>query len=244
MRVLHPADSPSAEDVLRSLRPSRLPAERPHVWANFITTVDGAVTVDGASGSINRHAPGDHAVFQALREQADAVLAGTGTIAHEGYGRLIPDPDARARRAAAGLKPDPLAVVLSRSGVIPSGVPMLDDEAQPRRVFSGDEADPAAALAALRRDDGIEVLLCEGGPTLLGGLVRAGLVDELFLTIAPIVTGGAPEQTLLGGAPDRVRPLELRTLLELGGALHARYAMLATEAPSAPEPTPGAHQPQ
>ena len=229
---------------MRALRPTQLPAGRPYVWANFIATVDGAVTVDGDSGSINKHAPGDQTVFHALREQADAILAGTSTIAHENYGRLVPDAGARARRTAAGLQADPLAVVLSRSGNVPSGVPMLDEEAQPRRIFTGDDADPAAALAALRREDGIDVLLCEGGPTLLGSLVRAGLVDELFLTIAPIVTGGSPENTLLSGEADRVRPLELRTLLELGGALHARYAMLATEDPSTSPPMPGATLPQ
>ncbi len=244
MRVLHPADSPSADELLRTLRPTDVPSDRPYVLANFISTVDGSISVDGASGSINAFAPGDQAVFHALREQADAILAGTGTIAHESYGRLIPDAAARARRVTAGLQADPLAVVLSRSGTIPDDVPMLQDPAQPRRLFTGDDADPAAALAALRTQDGIEVLLCEGGPTLLSALIRADLVDELFLTIAPILASGSPEQTLLTGEPDRVRPLELRTLLELGGALHARYAMLATEDPSPSPPTPGATPPQ
>ena len=119
MRVLYPADSPSATDVLRALRPASVPAGRPYVVANFIASVDGAVTVDGASGGLNRFAPGDGTVFHALREQADAVLAGTSTIAEEGYGRLVPDETARARRAAGGLAPDPLAVVLSRSGDVP-----------------------------------------------------------------------------------------------------------------------------
>jgi riboflavin biosynthesis pyrimidine reductase len=240
MRVLYPTDSPSAEDVLSALRPAQLPAERPYVLANFITTIDGSISVEGASGAINAHAPADATVFHALREQADAILAGTGTIAHESYGRLIPSADARARRVAAGLQADPLAVVLSRSGNVPSGVPMLEDASQPRRIFTGDDADPAAALAALRREDGIEVLLCEGGPTLLSALIRADLVDELFLTIAPILSSGSPEQTLLTGEADRLRPLELRTLLELGGALHARYAMLAAENPSPSPSMPGA----
>lgn len=244
MRVLHPADSPPAEVVLRRLRPSSVPSGRPYVLANFIATVDGAVTVDGDSGGINAYAPGDHAIFHALREQVDAVLAGTGTIAQESYRRLVPEAEARERRVAAGLQADPLAVVLSRSGRIPDGVPLLDDPAQPTRIFTGDAAEPAAALATLRREDGIRVLLCEGGPTLLGSLVRAGLVDELFLTIAPILAGGTPERTLLDGATDRVRPLELRTLLELDGGLHARYAMLAPEDPSASPPTPGAHPSQ
>ncbi|MBJ7472434.1 MAG: dihydrofolate reductase family protein, partial [Solirubrobacteraceae bacterium] len=215
MRVLYPAQAPPAAEVLATLRPRKVPTDRPHVMANLIVTIDGATSVDGASGTINAHAPGDKLIFDALREQADAILAGTGTIAGETYGRLVPEEQARERRVTAGLAADPLAVVLSRSGDVPSDVPMLANADQPRRIFTGEDADPTAALHSLRTKDGIEVLLCEGGPTLLGGLLRAGLLDELFLTISPVLAGGAPERTLLGGPPDRVRPLTLRSLLEL-----------------------------
>lgn len=252
LRVLFPPDAPSAEEVLRTVRPPSLPAGRPYVIANFVSTVDGAVTLEGASGAINRHAPGDAAVFHALREQVDAVLAGTGTLAKEQYGRLVPSTEGRARRAAAGLEPDPIAVVLSRSGNIPDGIPLLDDERQPRRILTGGAADPVAAFAALREQDGVEVLLCEGGPTLLGELVRLALVDELWLTLSPVLAGGTPERTLLGGQAAHARPLKLRSLLELDGGLHARYAMLgaedpsglSSEDPSASPPTPGAHPSQ
>lgn len=244
LRVLFPPDAPSAEEVLRSVRPSSLPAGRPFVIANFVSTVDGAVTIEGESGAINAYAPGDATVFHALREQVDAVLAGTGTIAKERYGRLVPTPEGRARRAAAGLEPDPFAVVLSRSGDVPAGVPMLEDEHQPRRVFTGGAADPVSAFAALREQDGVEVLLCEGGPTLLGELVRHALVDELWLTLSPVLASGEPERTLLGGPAAHARPLKLRSLLELDGGLHARYGMLGAEDPSASPPTPGAHPSQ
>lgn len=216
------------EHVLDTVRPGAdaLPADRPYVVVNMVTALDGTVAIDGVSGSINQHAPADMVVFRALRDRVDAVLVGTGTIAGEGYGRLITDEQRRADRVARGLSEDPLVVTLSRSGRIPEEAPLFKDGDQPVRVFTGDEADPAAALAALRAD-GIEVLLCEGGPTLLGDLVRRDLVDELYLTIAPVLGGGDPERTLLAGDPDHPRALELRWLLELGGGLHARYAMLA-----------------
>jgi riboflavin biosynthesis pyrimidine reductase len=222
--VLLPAGTTLA-GVLDTIRPATVPVDRPYVIVNMVTSLDGATAVDGESGTIGTHAPADRMVFRALRDRADAVLAGTGTLAGEHYRRLIATPQRRAERAARGLTEDALAVVLTRSAAAPPDVPMLRDPAQPQRVFTGPDADPVAAFAALRAD-GISVLLCEGGPTLLGDLVRRDLVDELYLTIAPMLAGGTPERTLLGGTPDRPRTLELRWLLALGGGLHARYAML------------------
>lgn len=238
LRVLLPTDR-SIDEAFAALRPTTLPSDRPYVLANMVTALDGTIAIDGESGTIGTHAPGDRAVFRALRDHADAVLAGTGTIASEGYRRLIATPERRADRAARGLAPDALAVVLSRSGRIPEGVPMLEDPDQPVRTFTGADADPAHALRVLR-EEGVEVLLCEGGPSLLGDLVRRGLVDELCLTIAPVLGGGAPEHTLLGGAADHPRTVELRWLLEEGGGLHARYAMLAQSPDPPAETTQGA----
>ena len=239
LQVLLPPGS-SVDEVVGSLRARGAPEDRPYVVANFVATVDGSVALGGESGSIAKYAPGDRPLFRALREQVDAVLAGTATITREGYRRLIWDPAVRERRVAAGRAADPLAVVLARSGEVPEGVPMLDDPQQPKRVFTGSSADPVAALAALRHEDGVELLLCEGGPRLLGDLVRRDLVDELFITMAPVLAGGVPEATLLGGPADRPRPLDLLALFTEGGGLHARYAMLATGETPSPESTPGA----
>lgn len=73
------------------------------------------------------------------------------------------------------------------------------------------------------REEGIRALLCEGGPTLHGSLQAAGLVDELFLTIAPKLSGGGAPPRILEGELDDVVPLELAWLLEDGGELYARY---------------------
>jgi riboflavin biosynthesis pyrimidine reductase len=79
------------------------------------------------------------------------------------------------------------------------------------------------ALLRSLREEGVRALLCEGGPTLHGALQAAGLVDELFLTIAPKLAGGGAPPRILEGELDDVVPLELAWLLEEKGELFARY---------------------
>lgn len=243
LRVLHPAGA-TIEQAAGGLRPSVLPAGRPYVIANMITSVDGTAALGGLSGAVAEHAPGDKSLFVMVREQADAVLAGTATIAAEGYRAMARQPETRARRVAAGLTPRPLAVVLSRSGELPAGVPMLEDPEQPKRIFTGAAAQPHAALRQLRTEEGVELLLCEGGPTLLGALLREGLIDELLVTISPVLGGGEPERTLLGGEPAAAIPLHLVALLEEGGGLHARYAILGPGTTSPVTSNSGAGHPR
>ena len=82
--------------------------------------------------------------------------------------------------------------------------------------------DLAEALRHLRHEHGIRALLCEGGPGLHGELEGGGLVDELFLTIAPKLAGGEAPRILEGKLPE-VAELELAWLLEEDGELFARY---------------------
>jgi 5-amino-6-(5-phosphoribosylamino)uracil reductase len=220
----------------------RAPAERPYVVANMVVTVDGHATIDGRSGPIG--GPADRALFHALRGRVDAVMAGIRTLEVERYGRLVADPAARRARAGRGLAPDPLACVITRSGRIPAAIPLLEDPSSTLVVLShvpvdlgptGSLAaavritqleDPSltAALAALRTGHGVRSLLCEGGPTLLGALVAAGLVDELFLTVAPRLAGGRPAPSTLAGA-QLAQPAELELVwaLESQGELMLRY---------------------
>lgn len=199
----------------------RAPAHRPYVVLNMIQSADGHATRDGVSGGLATDRA-DRTVFLALRERVDAVLAGTGTIAAEGYGRLIPQPERRSRRAAAGLAPDPLAVILTRSGRLPDA-PLLTDPEQPRAVYTGDDADPVGAMGDLRATHGIRSLLCEGGPHLNRGLLAAGVVDELLLSLSPVLVGGAGMSAVAGEAlPDRV-DAELASLCEHAGTLFLRY---------------------
>ena len=195
--------------------------ERPYVVANMVASADGRTTVEGRSAPLS--SPADRILFHALRGQVDAVLAGTGTLRTERYRRLIRRPERREERRARGLQPDPVAVVLSRSGDLPGDIEMLTDPEQPRAIFTGADADPAEAFRRLRAEHGVRSLLCEGGAVLLGSLLRAGLVDELFLCIAPVLAGGEGQVTVAGDALHPPAALELVHVFEHEDVLFLRY---------------------
>ncbi len=199
----------------------RAPDDRPYVVLNMVLSADGHAARDGVSGglSVDR---ADRTVFLALREQVDAILAGTGTIAAEGYRRLIPQAERRAKRAAAGLAPDPLACILSRSGNLPDA-PLLTDPEQPRAIYTGDDADPRAALAHLRTHHGIRTLLCEGGPGLNRALLAAGVVDELLLTLSPLLVGGPGAPAVAGEPLPDANRLDILSMFDHLGTLFLRY---------------------
>jgi riboflavin-specific deaminase-like protein len=234
----------TAGEVVASLDfGARAEAERPHVVVNFVATADGRTAFQGRSGALSD--PGDRAMFHGLRESVDAVLAGTNTMRDERYGRLVRDPARRERRAAAGLRPDPLAVVITRSGNVPSDIPLFDDPDSRIVVFAPRALDLSGArahvevidvdpgrltlttvLRRLRADYDISSLLCEGGATMFGSLLHEGLADELFLTLAPKLTGGGDEPEITRGpALPEMAPLRLLWVLERESSLFLRYAM-------------------
>ncbi len=196
------------------------PPDRPYVVANMVASADGHATIDGESAPLS--GPADRALFHALRGQMDGVLAGTGTLRAESYRRLIRQPERREERRARGLQPDALAVVLSRSGDLPD-IEMLTDPEQPRALFLGEDADPVSAFRRLRGEHGVRSLLVEGGPTLLGSLLAAGLVDEVFLALSPVLTGGEGHATVVGPALQPPVTLQLLHLLEHQDMLFMRY---------------------
>jgi riboflavin-specific deaminase-like protein len=231
-------------DAVRALNLGSLaPAERPYVVVNFVATADGRTAFEGRSGGLSDL--GDRAMFHGLRESVDAVLAGTNTIRDERYGRLVRDPERRERRAAAGLAPDPLAVVLTRSGNVPLEIPLFEDPDSRVVVFTPAELplggvraqvdvirlDPGqltltTMMRRLRSDYGARALLCEGGATLFGALLHEHLVDELFLTLAPRLAGGGDEPGVSRGAAlPELLPLQLVWVLEREQSLFLRYAV-------------------
>ena len=113
----------------------RAPADRPYLIANMVSSADGRATLAGRSGQMGGEA--DRELFQALRTCVDAVLAGTATVRVERYGRLVRDPQRRARRAAAGLEPDPLAALVTRRGDVPWEAPLFADPEQRVAICSG-----------------------------------------------------------------------------------------------------------
>ncbi|MGO9751623.1 MAG: dihydrofolate reductase family protein [Solirubrobacteraceae bacterium] len=242
-RLLPDLATVAADEMVAAPQPPKASLQRPYTIANLIASADGRVAVQGRSGALSD--PGDRAIFHALREQVDAVLAGTHTLAVESYGRIIKSAEARERRRAAGREAEPLACVISASGAIPLRIPLFA-EPQARVVILSPTApdlrttraqidfvrtDPRAdrplteALHTLRSQFGVQTLLCEGGPTLLRSLLAEELLDELFLTLAPMLTGGGGP-TLVGPPPlPRLLALRLLWLLSRGDSLYLRYGI-------------------
>lgn len=246
-RQLLPAATPPATTDALALTAS-LPSAGdddplPRLIVNFVTSIDGHATLEGRSGQLG--SPGDKELFRALRERADAILAGSETMRIERYGRALPAAERRQRRLGAGRSAEPLLVIITRSGRLPLEIPLLDEPEAELVVFSPpappvgararllhepfDPTDPTPlrhALMTLKERYGVSLLLCEGGPTLFGALLREGLVDELFVTLAPKLAGAGDGPRITSG-PALPAPAELRllSLLEREGSLFARYAV-------------------
>jgi riboflavin biosynthesis pyrimidine reductase len=169
-------------------------------------------------------------------------MVGAGTLRAERYGRIIAKPERRERRAAAGLAPDPLAVIVSERLELPWDIPLFTDGHGEIVIFTASDAEPAEtvtphtivrhpggvdlsrAMEELRTEYGVASLLCEGGPHLHASLLMAGLVDELFVTIGPEVVGGAGPRITEGLAGAQIG-LELRWLLRDRNELYCRWSV-------------------
>jgi riboflavin biosynthesis pyrimidine reductase len=218
--------------------------ETPRLYANFVSSLDGVVALEGEAHSsqmISGKSQADRFVMGLLRACADAVLIGAGTL------RAAPDslwspafifPDATAEFAALrkdlGRTDEPRLVVLTASGEVDphhrafeAGALVLSTEAGAtnlrRRLPAsatvlalgdGRAIDLVDVIAALR-SEGHEVLLSEGGPTVIGGLLRAGLLNELFLTVSPILAGRSP----VGDRPGLVEGIDLLPSLTISSDL-------------------------
>jgi riboflavin-specific deaminase-like protein len=222
--------------------------ERPFVAINMVCTVDGKAAV--ARRAMGIGSATDRLLMRQLRCWVDAVMTGAGTLRAEEF---LPTVEAAhaARRRARGLAPQPVGVLVSRSGALPRARRYFHDERFARvllttargaaaldpalaarldvLVLGGEEVDLAAALRRLRQERGIRWLLCEGGPTLNHALLAADLVDELFLTLAPKVVGG-PGPTIVEGPPLPARPpLQLLAVHAAGAELYLRYRLVRAD---------------
>jgi riboflavin-specific deaminase-like protein len=237
-RLLPDPDETTVERQLDGYRPWEDAAqERPHVAMNFAATLDGRATIEGRSGKIGSAT--DTAMLVGLRSRFDALMIGAGTMRAERYGRIVSDPEKRERRERLGLPADPLMVIVSGRLDLPWDAGLFteagrvliftaaeDEEPPPTEaaleiVRQQGRVDVAAALRHLRREHGVRALLCEGGPRLHSELWSLGLVDELFLTMAPKLTGAGP--SILEGELAAPTSLALEWLLEERGELFGRY---------------------
>ena len=225
--------------------PRPKPAGRPWLMVNMIASADGAVAVDGTSGPLGN--PADEAVFSAVRACADWIVAAAGTVRVERYGLPRPGQASRRARRAAGRADRPRLAVVSASLDLDLGLPLFADQrpGDDRPVIltgrdAGAEAvarlEPVAEvvqLASLRPQPaeilaeldgrGAGVVLSEGGPSFNAQLADAGLIDELCLSLAPLVAGGNSPRIVHGSR--RTVPLNLTIdhLLEASDTLFVRY---------------------
>jgi riboflavin biosynthesis pyrimidine reductase len=221
-RLLPDPGSTSVSQHLETYRPwEEAREERPLVGMNFVATVDGRATIEGRSGPIGSDA--DTEMLVGLRKRFEAVMIGAGTMRVERYGPM-----------------EPLAVLVSGRLDLPWDAPLFEKEDSEALIFTASETEPpetaasvevvrhegavnlGEALRYLRQERGIRAVLSEGGPHLHAQMQADGLVDDLFLTIAPKLSGGGAPRILEGSLPDVVG-LELAWLLEQDGELFARY---------------------
>lgn len=214
----------------------------PWVRANFVTTVDGAAAgPDGRSASINTDA--DFVVFELLRAQCDVVLVGAGTVRDEQYTALTSGDRWASLCGGRG----PAIAVVSRRGDLPARVTepresagpvlLVTCSAAPRTaldsarerigednvlVHGEDSVDLGGALEDLA-GRGLRRVLCEGGPSLLGDVLRAGRLDELCLTISPLVVAGDQLRVVTG--PDVRVDAEPVLLVEEDGTVMGRWLL-------------------
>ena len=226
-------------------------ASRERVVADMVATADGRSAIDGRSVALGH--PEDRALLRELRAAADAILVGTGTLAAERYASLL-DDEARERRVAEGRPPHPLVVTISRRLDLPiaaapifsePGVPILAfaEGAAPAGAVPPAEPPPlpavaadlevvrlpaplslATVLAALRAR-GVKGVLCEGGPSLLRRLVAEDQLDDLCLTVAPLLAAGGGPSVLAGEVLPGLPRLRLRDVHRADDHLFLHYGL-------------------
>ena len=244
MRLLSPAGEGELDDAALAMLYA-YPRER---WlrANFVSSADGAGFLDGVSAGLSSE--DDRRLFGLLRVLADVVLVGAGTARTEKY------KPARHREALAHLRagrpPTPPIAVVSRTLELDLESPLFTGApSHARTIVITSESSPAplraaaarvadvivAGTAAVDLTEAAEVLagrglsrvLCEGGPHLLGQVAADGLLDELCLTVSPLVAGPGAHRITHGPPLAAALPMRLAHVLEADGFLFCRYVAAA-----------------
>lgn len=219
------------------------PADRSatHLRVNFVSSADGAVSVEGESAGLSSGA--DKRVFKILRKLCDVLLTGAGTVRREGYEDLRLDEGRVAWRRAHGLPDHPVMAVVSASLDLDPRAPIFTrapvralvltcgNAPEEKRLALAEHADVlvcgestvdfALAVRALA-ERGLTQILCEGGPHILGELTAADLVDELDLTLSPMLAGAGAGR-ITAGPHSPVRRMALAHALQSEDNLILRY---------------------
>ncbi|MBT3162692.1 pyrimidine reductase family protein [Streptomyces sp. Vc74B-19] len=216
----------------------------PWLRGNMVSTLDGAAQHEGRSQPIS--CPADMRIFGVLRALADVVVVGAETVRQEGYRPARARAEFAAAREAAGQTPAPVIAVVTASLDLDFSLPLFTSPLAPTLVLTGAGADPGRVAAAekagarvVAAGEGAAVdperavralaelghtrLLTEGGPRLLGQMVAAGVLDELCLTVSPMLTAGDAQRIAGGPTVTLPRRFALSSMLEEDGFLFTRY---------------------
>lgn len=237
--MLHRLQKAEPIDVLDMLFAEKRKIEgRPWVMLNMVESVDGATAVGGGASAMNDE--DDRGLFLALRSVADIVLNGAETVRAENLGPVRMDEAMATRRRAAELEDQPTMAILTRSLNIDPTHRAFSDQTRRPRVITGVDADArrVAALSAVAdvvqvdelNGHGIvgalsdaAVVLCEGGPTVNSQLIAAGLVDEINLTLAPMLALGESKRIAFGSPLEPPAEMRLDRILQGDRSLFLRY---------------------
>lgn len=208
------------------------PEERPWIYTNMITTLDGASAVEGLSGGLG--GPSDRRMFRALRSVADAILVGSATAMSERY-----QP---ARPNQAGKRPP--IVILTTALHLDIDLPLFRDPAS-RPILATTEAASERERARFREvadvvtfgstsvdphrlvrylfQRGVRRALLEGGPRVNGHFVAEDLIDEWNLTLSPLLVAGQSSRSAHSNSACAPLPRKLERLWESDGTLFGRW---------------------
>ena len=226
-------------DILEMLfAEKRTSTDQPWVMLNMVSSVDGATALRGGATSLND--ADDRALFLGLRAVADVVLVGAQTVRAENIGPVRMSQGMKSHREAAGLIGEPRLAILTRSLNLDTDHPVFADPSRRPMVVTEQGADTVrlemmdqvADLVVAPRLDGpgiinalgsVDVILCEGGPTVNSQLISANVVDEINLTISPLFAMGRSKRIAVGEELDPAIELKLDRTLVGDRSLFLRY---------------------
>lgn len=242
MHLIWPPDQARPLDDEALERLYTYPATSKWLAINYVSSADGAVEVGGTARGLSN--PPDRKVLRLGSDLADVVLVGAQTAMVEGFHGVHPDAEAAARRRRHDLAAVPPTAVVTTGQTLPADAPVITEASTPTIVFTcaatpvatrhawadagaevivvGEATVDLSATVRALTDQGLHRIDCEGGPTLTGALFTAGLIDELRLTVSPLVTSGMAGR-ITTGPPIEPIDMQLATALAQDDVLLLRY---------------------
>jgi riboflavin biosynthesis pyrimidine reductase len=234
-------------DDVRQTSFYRYPTDLPRCWvrANMIASLDGGATADGKSGGLA--GPGDRTLFALMRQASDVILVGAGTVRVENYSGAQLSASQRQARQRQGQAEIPPIAVITQSGNLDHDAKLFTRTEVPPLILtsnrsfadtsrrlgsvaevidaSGPEPDRVdiAAVLQILYGRNLRRVLTEGGPQLLSTLIENSLLDELCLTVAPVLVGGVARRIATGPGQVHTRFRRTHLLADDAGYLYTRY---------------------